>query len=248
MTLPLSSIRILLTQAMTVLVLGGCVARPGLDVDLARRRSSDAPPSGYAALNAEPFPVEAVDTTRIDPAYLRREVDYVTSEPVGTIVVDTAARYLYLVEPGGRARRYGVGVGAEGMTWSGVARVGAKQEWPDWYPTREMIARRPDIVGMLSPLRSGRGIASGKANPVGARGLYLWVDGRDTLYRIHGTLEPYTIGQAVSSGCIRMVDQDVIDLYARVAIGTKVVVLPPRPGTGGIETAGEPRDGMGEAG
>ncbi|WP_081739632.1 L,D-transpeptidase [Methylobacterium sp. 10] len=248
MILPFSSIRLILTKATILLVLGGCIAGPGIDVNLAGRRSDDAPPTGYAALVSEPFPVEAVDTARIDPAYLRREIDYVTAEPVGTIVVDTAARYLYLVEPGGRARRYGVGVGAEGMTWSGVARVGAKQEWPDWYPTREMIARRPDIVGMLSPLRSGRGIAGGKANPVGARGLYLWRDGKDTLYRIHGTLEPYTIGQAVSSGCIRMVDQDVIDLYARVAIGTKVVVLPAGPGTGGTETAGGPSDGMGEAG
>lgn len=245
MTFPLTSIRIIVTKAAALLVLGGCVAGPGIDVDLARRRSEDAPPAGYAALTSERFPVEAVDTTRIDPAYLQREIDYVTSEPVGAIVVDTAARYLYLVEPGGRARRYGVGVGAEGMAWSGVARVGAKQEWPDWYPTKEMIARRPDIPAMLSPLRSGRGIAGGKANPVGARGLYLWRDGRDTLYRIHGTLEPYTIGQAVSSGCIRMIDQDVIDLYARVAIGTKVMVLPPAPAT---EAAGETSDGMADAG
>lgn len=248
MTFPLASIRIIVTKATALLVLGGCVAGPGIDVDLARRRSNDAPPTGYAALKSEPFPVEAVDTARIDPAYLRREIEYVTSEPVGTIVVDTAARYLYLVEPGGRARRYGVGVGAEGMTWSGVARVGAKQEWPDWYPTREMIARRPDIEGMLSPLRSGRGIAGGKANPVGARGLYLWRDGRDTLYRIHGTLEPYTIGQAVSSGCIRMIDQDVIDLYARVGIGTKVVVLPPASAPVATEAAGEAGDVMDEAG
>ncbi|WP_081631144.1 L,D-transpeptidase [Methylobacterium sp. 77] len=244
MTPTLPSVRIVLAKATILLALGGCVAAPGIDLGLARMPPSEAPPAAYAALTTEPFPVEAVDTARIDPAYLRREVDYVTSEPTGSIIVDTAARYLYLIEPGGRARRYGVGVGAEGMAWSGVARVEAKREWPDWYPTREMIARRPDIDGMLSRLQSGRGIPGGKANPVGARGLYLWRDGKDTLYRIHGTLEPYTIGGAVSSGCIRMVDQDVIDLYGRVEIGTKVVVLPPGPAPGATDVAGE----TGEAG
>jgi lipoprotein-anchoring transpeptidase ErfK/SrfK len=180
----------------------------------------------YGPVEGERFPISAIDVARIDPRFLRQEVDYPTAEAPGTIVIDPAAHYLYLVEPGGRALRYGVGVGREGFAWSGTATINSKQEWPDWYPTPEMIERRPDIPAMLSPLQSGMGIPGGLKNPIGARGLYLWQDGKDTLYRIHGTTEPYTIGQSVSSGCIRMINQDVMDLYGRVEVGTQVKVLP----------------------
>ena len=179
----------------------------------------------YGPVEGEKFPVGAIDLTKIDPAFLRREVAYSGPEKPGSIVIDPAAHYLYYVQPNGRAIRYGVGVGKQGFEWNGVATINSKQEWPDWYPPAEMIARRPDIEEQLVDLQSGRGVPGGLRNPIGARGLYLWQGGKDTLYRIHGTIEPHTIGQSVSSGCIRMINQDVIDLYARVAVGTEVKVL-----------------------
>lgn len=171
------------------------------------------------------FPIDAVDTSNINPVFLRREVDYTGREAPGTIVIDPNAHFLYYIMPGGRAMRYGVGVGKEGFGWSGSATINSKQEWPDWYPPKEMIARRPDIKSQLTQLQSGTGMHGGPGNPLGARAMYLWQNGKDTLYRIHGTVEPNTIGTNVSSGCIRMINQDAIDLYSRVAVGTKVVVL-----------------------
>ncbi len=143
-------------------------------------------------------------------------VSYPTSERPGTIVVDTRSRHLYLVGGGGRAIQYGIGVGREGFEWRGVARVGRKAEWPRWIPPKDMLRRRPD----LPPEMDG-----GLDNPLGARALYLFKGNKDTLFRIHGTNEPHTIGQAVSSGCIRMMNADAIDLYERVSVGTRVVVL-----------------------
>ncbi|QJP12482.1 L,D-transpeptidase [Starkeya sp. ORNL1] len=171
------------------------------------------------------FPIAAVDTSNINPVFLRREVDYSGREAPGTIVIDPSAHFLYYIMPGGRAMRYGVGVGKEGFAWSGSATINSKQEWPDWYPPKEMIARRPDIKSQLTQLQSGIGMHGGPGNPLGARAMYLWQNNKDTLYRIHGTVEPNTIGTNVSSGCIRMINQDAIDLYSRVAVGTKVVVL-----------------------
>ena len=179
----------------------------------------------YAEVKGEPFPVPAVEYAKLDRAFLRQEVEYTGREKPGTIVVDPRARFLYHIGDGGRARRYGVGVGQEGFGWSGTADVRSKQAWPDWYPPKEMIKRRPDIRPQLAKLQSGIGMKGGPDNPVGARALYLWQGNKDTLYRIHGTVEPYTIGTSVSSGCIRMLNQDAIDLYARVPTGTKVVVL-----------------------
>jgi lipoprotein-anchoring transpeptidase ErfK/SrfK len=147
--------------------------------------------------------------------YRKTEVSDPTGEAPGTIVIETGQRYLYLVQPDGKALRYGVGVGKEGFGWSGEAEVKNKQEWPDWVPPPEMLERRPDL-----PLR----MSGGPENPLGARAMYLWKDGKDTLFRIHGTNEPLTIGKAMSSGCIRMINFDVEDLYSRVPIGTKVVV------------------------
>ena len=163
-----------------------------------------------------------------DPAFARKVVTYPTPAPPGTIVIDPANHFLYLVQGGGQALRYGVGVGGEGFGWSGSATVHSKQEWPDWYPPKEMIQRRPDLRGQLSELQSGLGVPGGPSNPLGARAMYLWQGNKDTLYRIHGTNEPWTIGTNVSSGCIRMINQDAIDLYDRTAVGAKVVVL--RPG------------------
>jgi lipoprotein-anchoring transpeptidase ErfK/SrfK len=228
---------VLLTLA--ALGLGGCVSQE-------RPRAALAAPAPvnarYASLASEPFPVASVDASRIPERYLRHEVEFATAEPAGTIVIDTAARHLYYVQGNGRAIRYGVGVGKEGMSWSGVATVGNKRAWPDWYPPKEMIARRPDIESKLVALQSGRGLPGGPDSPLGARALYLHQDGKDTLYRIHGTLEPYTMGQAVSSGCVRMINQDAIDLFSRVDVGTRVVVLPdgPRqPAMAGADMRGE---------
>ena len=137
---------------------------------------------------------------------------YTGTEKPGTIIVDTPQRFLYLVQAGGTALRYGIGVGREGFTWAGAKTISAKKEWPDWRPPEEMLQRRPDLPGFM---------AGGPENPLGARAMYLG----STLYRIHGSNEPWTIGQAVSSGCIRMRNEDVIDLYERVKVGTKVVVI-----------------------
>jgi lipoprotein-anchoring transpeptidase ErfK/SrfK len=148
----------------------------------------------------------------IDPRYLPQDVAYDGRERAGTIIIDTPGRFLYLVEAGGVARRYGIGVGRPGFTWAGVKEITAKREWPDWRPPSEMLARRPDLPTFM---------AGGPDNPLGARAMYLG----SSLYRIHGSNEPETIGQAVSSGCFRMTNEDVVDLYGRVSIGAKVVVL-----------------------
>ena len=179
----------------------------------------------YAAITDDPFPIAAFNYKKMNPAFLRQEVAYNGPHEPGTIVVDPRAHHLMLIQSGGRARRYGVGVGKQGFSWSGSATINSKQAWPDWYPPKEMIARRPDLAAQIDKLQSGLGVAGGPRNPLGARAMYLWQNNKDTLFRIHGTLEPYSIGQSVSSGCIRMINQDAIDLYDRVAVGTKVVVL-----------------------
>jgi len=179
----------------------------------------------YGPVEGEPFPLPAVDLRKINPAFLRAEVDYSSDEPPGTIVIDPHAHYLYHVADGGRAMRYGVGVGREGFGWSGDATINSKQKWPDWYPPKEMVERQPELKAKLATLQSGIGMRGGPGNPLGARAMYLWQNGKDTLFRIHGTVEPWTIGKSVSSGCIRMINQDVIDLYERVPEGTRVVVL-----------------------
>jgi lipoprotein-anchoring transpeptidase ErfK/SrfK len=147
-----------------------------------------------------------------DPRFARQTVDYDGAEKPGTVVIDTRTRHLFLVQDGGKALRYGVGVGRPGFSWRGVKSVSAKKEWPDWRPPAEMLRRRPDL-----PVH----MVGGPANPLGARAIYLG----SSLYRIHGSNEPETIGQAVSSGCFRMRNEDVIDLYNRVKVGTKVVVI-----------------------
>lgn len=176
----------------------------------------------------EPFPVAAVDLSKIDRQFWRQMVPNPTGEPPGTIVVDPDARFLWLVLEGGQAMRYGVGVGREGFAWNGVATIPRKAQWPTWTPPREMIAREPDLQQWAG------GMPGGPDNPLGARALYLYQNGRDTLYRIHGTSEPWSIGQSVSSGCIRILNAEVIDLHRRVPVGTRVVV---RPSSGGAHSA-----------
>jgi lipoprotein-anchoring transpeptidase ErfK/SrfK len=181
--------------------------------------------SMYGEIQDGKFKVPAVRQADLAPAFRRTLVAYAGPEKAGTIVVDPAAHYLYHVQEGGQAMRYGVGVGREGFGWSGEAQIHNKQEWPDWYPPKEMLERRPDLVKQMSQLQSGLGMAGGPENPLGARAHYLWHDGADTYFRIHGTNEPATIGSSVSSGCIRMVNQDVMDLYQRTNVGDKVIVL-----------------------
>lgn len=175
----------------------------------------------YGEVLGEKYPVAAMDLRRVDPKWWRQEVPYMTSERAGTIVVDTPNRFLYLVLEGGRALRYGIGVGKdESLVFRGTATIGRKAEWPRWTPTKSMIAREPDRYGPYAG-----GLEGGPTNPLGPRALYLYKNGNDTLFRLHGTTEPYTIGTNVSSGCIRLMNQDIIDLYARVPVGARVVVI-----------------------
>jgi lipoprotein-anchoring transpeptidase ErfK/SrfK len=186
------------------------------------REPQSAPSSGPNAAPTHQGGVETVYNPPPDDAAAaasprtRQVVDYSTTEAPGTIIVDTISRHLYLVQPGGRAIAYGIGVGREGFAWKGIARVGSKQEWPRWFPPDTMLQRRPDLPTEMD---------GGLGNPLGARALYLYEGKTDTLFRIHGTNEPDTIGKAVSSGCIRMMNSDVMDLYERVPVGTRVVVL-----------------------
>ena len=155
---------------------------------------------------------------RIDRQWMPQDVAYDGTERPGTIVIDVAKRFLYHVQPGGTARRYGIGVGRDGFRWAGTAVVGRKAEWPTWTPPAAMIRRQPELREWAN------GMPGGVDNPLGARALYLYRGGVDTLYRIHGTNAPWTIGQAMSSGCIRMVNEHVEELYERVAVGSRVVV------------------------
>jgi lipoprotein-anchoring transpeptidase ErfK/SrfK len=195
--------------------------RPPSDIDRRMQRPDQAPgraptaaprsaPSNLASLPPEEQPEQA--SKELPPQFKRQLVNHETREPAGTIVIDTANTYLYLVLGGGKALRYGIGVGREGFSWAGAERVSRMAEWPDWHPPAEMIERQPYLP---------RFMAGGPGNPLGARALYLG----KTLYRIHGTNQPSTIGTFVSSGCIRLVNSDIEDLYTRVQVGARVVVL-----------------------
>src|SRR5271166_968655 len=159
----------------------------------------------------QPGYVPSPDQEQLSGAYEKQEVFFRTNEAPGTLIIDTSQRFLYLVQPNNRALRYGIGVGREGFQWSGLERISRKQEWPDWRPPPEMIERQPYLP---------RFMAGGPGNPMGARALYLG----QTIYRIHGTNQPQTIGHAVSSGCFRLVNEDVADLYDHVPVGTKVII------------------------
>jgi lipoprotein-anchoring transpeptidase ErfK/SrfK len=198
-------------EDVTGSVRGAAPAAPGYALG-----TSAAPPRAganvIAALPPEDQP-EQGPAKELPQRFRRQIVDFATTEPAGTIIIDTPNTYLYLVLGNGRAIRYGVGVGREGFTWSGTERISRMKEWPDWFPPKEMIERQPYLP---------RFMAGGETNPLGARALYLG----NTVYRIHGTNQPSTIGSFVSSGCIRLTNDDIEDLYNRVNVGTHVVVLP----------------------
>jgi lipoprotein-anchoring transpeptidase ErfK/SrfK len=184
-----------------------------------RAEVSTAEPSP-AAVEPERFPISVEEYRSLDPEYLPQVVSYATAEPPGTIIIDTDNRFLHLVLGSGQAKRYGIGVGRDGFNWSGTATIERKTKWPMWFPPKEMQYRDKEAR------RWRRGMPGGPRNPLGARALYLFQGQADTLFRIHGTRDPKSIGKAVSSGCIRMLNADVVELFDRVPLGTKVVVLP----------------------
>ena len=174
----------------------------------------------YAAIPEEKFPLAKVSIEKIKPELRRTEVAYETRHPAGTIVVDTPARRLYYVLGNGRAIRYGIGVGRNGYSLAGWATVGRKAEWPNWTPSPNMIRTHPE-----KNLKYAGGVPGGPNNPLGARAMYLYQGGHDTMFRIHGTNQPQSIGLAMSSGCVRMMNHDVIDLFSRVSVGDRVYVI-----------------------
>lgn len=174
--------------------------------------------ANYNATTDAGYRVPAIPITKVAQKYRRQQVTYQTNEKPGTIVVDTQQKFLYFVMGGGKAMRYGIGVGKEGFEWKGTARIAMKREWPVWTPPPAMIKRRPDLAKWRG------GMPGGPQNALGARAMYLYNKGGDSGYRLHGTPEWWSIGKAMSSGCIRLMNQDVIDLYNRASVGAKVIV------------------------
>jgi lipoprotein-anchoring transpeptidase ErfK/SrfK len=210
---------------MSAMVLSGCVSTRPAPEPVAQAAIDPEPvvPPMYQALVDDGFHIPAVDTRVVPEEFWRQDIAYETSEKPGTLIVDTPAKYLYHVKAGGRATRYGIGVGREGFEWSGRAVVAYRRKWPRWTPPDSMIQRQPELAPYSA---ANGGMAPGIRNPLGARALYIHENGRDTLYRLHGTTEPASIGKAVSSGCIRLLNQDVIHLYDNVRDGSPIVVIP----------------------
>jgi len=192
---------------------GGAI-RPQIGID----KHITSPDEMYAAVDEGPYHLKAIPYPKVPREFRRTIVPYQSNEAPGTIRVNLAERHLYYVMPGNEAIRYGVGIGRDGFRWSGRAKVQYKKEWPVWTPPAEMIARKPELA------KYRNGMEPGPMNPLGARALYLFADGRDTGYRIHGSPEWWSIGSAMSSGCVRLINQDIIDLYNRVDAKTTVVV------------------------
>ncbi len=172
----------------------------------------------YASTNDGEIVMRAFNHNKMNNKYLRQQVRYFGSESPGTIVVDVSGPHLYFVQPGGMAMRYGIAVGKEGFGWTGTAKVRRKTTWPTWTPPSEMIQRSPKLA------KYAGGMPGGTSNPLGSRAIYLYKNGKDTLYRIHGTTKPFSIGRRASSGCFRMINQDAVDLYSRVTPGANVFV------------------------
>nr|WP_295466806.1 L,D-transpeptidase [Mesorhizobium sp.] len=208
----------------TALLVSGCATATTPRYEVAAKLAPELPvPPMYHAVSSEPFPIPEVDISQFDATFWRQDVDYPTTEKVGTLIVDTPGKYLYHVLGSGRATRYGIGVGREGFAWSGRAIVAYRRKWPRWTPPDSMVARQPE----LDPYSiANGGMDPGPQNPLGARAHYIHKDGVDTLYRIHGTHEAFSIGKAVSSGCIRLLNQDVMHLYDQVRDGSEIVVIP----------------------
>ncbi|MEL6062193.1 MULTISPECIES: L,D-transpeptidase [unclassified Methylobacterium] len=194
------------------LALGGCGTTDSLLLAEARNT--------YGPMPNEKFPIPAVDISKVDPKYYRRTVSYETKEAAGTIIVDPANYYVYRVEGDGTATRYGANVGRDGFRWSGDAYVGRKSEWATWTPPKEMIRRQPEAA------KYARGMPGGLDNPLGARTLHLYQNGAYTLYTIYASSDAESIGTGITSGCVGLLSQDMIHLYARTPVKTKVVVLP----------------------
>jgi lipoprotein-anchoring transpeptidase ErfK/SrfK len=207
--------------SLSGLAISGC-ALPARIVNLPEPGISKTYNLMYGPMPNEQFALPAVDLKKVSSKYYRRQVDYPSSEPTGTIVVDTNNFYLYLIGEGGRAMRYGVGLGRAGFEWTGRARVGWKQEWPKWTPPDEMIERQPELAKYSA---ENGGMPPALDNPLGARALYIFQGNTDTLYRLHGTQEFASIGKAVSSGCVRLLNQDIIDLYRRVPKNSPIIVV-----------------------
>jgi lipoprotein-anchoring transpeptidase ErfK/SrfK len=228
--------RRLFLSASSAALVSACVRSDGAS------RAADTPipplPAFYGAVTTEPYPIPAVPEGVIPPELWRQEVaNPFPDQPAGTIIVDPDATHLHLVQSPESAMRYGVSVGAEGFAWNGPAVLQFRREWPTWKPPASMIARQPELAPYS--VENG-GMPPGPGNPLGARALYLFQNGRDTLYRIHGGCEPQLLGKAVSSGCIRLLDQDAIDIHARATDGARVIVLPSRkavPSDGGFDQA-----------
>lgn len=208
-----------------LLSVGGCALAACVPAEM---NVTEAPPEPeptlafaeiYAARPDGSRTIPALDVSGFHPALLRNQVEYATDEPPGTIVIDTAGPFLYLVEGEGRATRYGISIGREGFGWTGTGRIARTARWPTWTPPPEMIEREP----YLEQWRGG--MPGGLNNPMGARALYIHFGGGDSGYRIHGTNQPKSIGWAASSGCFRMINQDVLDLYDRTPTGAKVIVI-----------------------
>jgi len=174
--------------------------------------------SNYGSVRDAGYQLPAIPIYKVDRKYHRQVVNYSTKEKPGTIIVDTGAKHLYFVMKDGKAMRYGIGVGKEGFEWSGTARIALKREWPVWTPPAPMIKRKPELAKWRG------GMPPGLNNPLGARAMYLYNKGGDSGYRLHGTPEWFSIGKAMSSGCIRLMNQDIIDLYSRAEVGAKVIV------------------------
>jgi lipoprotein-anchoring transpeptidase ErfK/SrfK len=198
--------------SLGALGLAGCVTTDHMSLAEAEKL--------YGPVADKKFPIPAADISMVDPKYFRRTVDYETGEAPGTIIVDPANYFVYRIEGEGKATRYGANVGREGFLWSGEAYVGRKAEWPTWTPPREMIKRQPEVA------KYARGMPGGPENPLGARTLYLYQNGRYTLYTLYSTSDPETIGTNLTSGCTGLLTQDMIDLYDRTPVKTKVIVRP----------------------
>lgn len=210
-----------------VLTLAGCAGR---DPEVARRLANKQAQERswayyrqlYSSVQDGGFTIPTVNLQQVEPKYFRREVANETGFPPGTLVVNTKTFYLYWTQPDGTAMRYGVGLGRAGFSWSGRGVIQYKRQWPTWTPPAEMIERQPELEKFSA---ENGGQPPGITNPLGARALYIFQDGADTLYRVHGSPEAFSIGKAVSSGCVRLLNQDIIDLYERVPDGSPIYVI-----------------------